>query len=122
MAPPDVRCPEILVVCRSEVILYGVTGLLMSVGYAVQGFADPWLARKRLTRQRFDLAIVGSTDQATDELLTHLARCAPPVPVLVLDGVTRARGSADGTTLLSAVASLVGNPEPPGGSPGPAAA
>lgn len=122
MPPPDLRRPEILLICKSEVILYGVTGLLTSAGYAVRGLADAWLARKLLSSRRFDLAIVGTTDSATQELLTHLARCTPPVPVLALDGVTRGRRAAEGTTLLSAVASLIGEPDPTNGSPGPTAA
>lgn len=121
MPPPDERRPRILVVCRSEVILYGVTGLLTSAGYAVQGFADPWLARKLLASRRFDLAIIGSTDPAAHDLLKHLARCTPPVPVLALEGVTRARRPAEGATLLSAVASMIGAPDPPEGSSGPTA-
>lgn len=122
MTRPAVRRPEILVVCKSEVILYGVTGLLTSAGYAVKGLADAWLARKLLASERFDLAIVGATDSAAQELLTHLARCKPPVPVLALDGRARSRRPEEGTTLLTAVASLVGAPDPPNGSSGPTAA
>jgi hypothetical protein len=124
------RRPEILVVCASEVILYGVTGLLGSAGYAVRGFADAWRARKLLASHRFDLAVIGSTGLATSEFLEHLARCTPPVKVLVLDGIS-ASGLADlskrssgavGPTLLSTVAQLIGVPDPPSGSPGPTAA
>jgi hypothetical protein len=122
MRPPEVRRPEILLVCKSEVILYGVTRLLTSAGYGVHGLADSWVARKVLASRRFDLAIVASTDAATHELITHFERCTPPVPVLLLDGVTRSRSSEGATTLLNAVASLVGVPEPSDGSPGPTAA
>jgi hypothetical protein len=122
------RRPEILVVCPSELILNGVTGLLVAAGYAVQGFVEPWRAHKVATSHPFDLAIVGSTDVMTQELVAYLRRCAPPVKVLELDGISR-RGkigqrSSDGLgpSLLTAVAQLIGTPGPTSGSPGPTAA
>src|SRR5438874_719443 len=76
--PPGAGQPAILVVCASEMILCGVTGLLASAGYAVYGFPDPWRARKLLGSRRFDLALVGAPDPATEDLLAQLGRCAPP--------------------------------------------
>lgn len=121
--PTDVRRPEILVVCTSEVILCGVSGLLTAAGYVVRAFPDPWRARKLLASHRFDLAIVAPTDSATQELLVHLGRSAPAVKLLELDGLSRFRrveGPVRGeltTSLLGAVADLVGVPSPTDGSP-----
>jgi CheY-like chemotaxis protein len=126
-----IRRPEILVVCSSEVILYGVTGLLASAGYAVQALPDAWRARRLLASRRFDLVIVGATEPATQQFLAHLADCTPPVKVLALDRISVARPAeisrdssptGPGISLLSAVAKLVGVPDPTSGSPGPAAA
>lgn len=112
------RRPEIVVVCASEVILNGVTRLIAAAGYAVQGFADPWRAHKVVASRRFDLAIIGSTDEVTRELVAHLGRCEPPVKILELNGMAQrgnvGRRSSDepGTSLLSAVEQLIGPPGP----------
>jgi DNA-binding response OmpR family regulator len=119
MPPPS---PEILVVCKSEMVRRAVTALLATAGYATHGLADSWSARKLLASRHFDLAIIASTDAATHQLRAHLERCTPPVPMLVLDDGEPGRSMAENETLLSAVAKLVGGPDPTRGSPGPSAA
>ncbi|MGZ3442922.1 MAG: hypothetical protein ACXVDD_25550 [Polyangia bacterium] len=95
-----------------------MTSLIAAAGYAVQGFADPWRAHKIVASRRFDLAIIGSTDAVTRELVAYLGRCAPPVKVLELDGMSRrgnvGRRASDElqTSLLSAVEQLIGPPGP----------
>jgi DNA-binding response OmpR family regulator len=137
MTPNERR--RILVVCDSELIRCGLTGLLAAAGYEVIGFPDPWRARKAVDDRVFDLVIVDLPfdDSATVDFLRYLERLTPRVLVLAMyDDARGRRQRADAPqiqyvtlmpqgngSLLRAVSRLIGPPAGPlGGPTGPQAA
>jgi DNA-binding NtrC family response regulator len=92
---------RILVVCASEIVLCGLTGLLASAGYSVIGFPNVWQACKVAASRRFSLAIldIPVDDEAAGDLVRLLRKGKTRIKLL--------KPFSDGD-LLKTVASLIG--------------
>ena len=103
--------PHILIVCTSEMVLCGLTGLFAAAGYVVTGSPDAWRARKLIEGRKFALAILDlpSDDPSAHELVRLLRQGNTRIKLLAL-----ARSDRRAQGLRLQVDDVAIKPFPPG--------